>query len=95
VLDKTGFVVLTDPITQVNIDFNHDVCYQALFSLEQSLDAGKPLGLKVFGDWPTVYEGLAQLPEPAAPAGSPSTTIIRTAPSRIFCRTCSRPPRSG
>jgi hypothetical protein len=65
VLDKTGFVVLTDPITQINIDFNHDVCYQALFSLEQSLDAGKPLGLKVFGEWPTVYEGLAQLPEPA------------------------------
>jgi hypothetical protein len=65
VLDKAGFVVLTDPITQVNIDFNHDVCYQALFSLEQSLDAGKPLGLKVFGDWPTVYEGLSQLPEPA------------------------------
>lgn len=65
VLDKTGFVVLTDPITQVNIDFNHDVCYQALFSLEQSLDAEQPLGLKVFGDWPTVYEGLAQLPEPA------------------------------
>jgi hypothetical protein len=65
VLDKAGFIVLTDPITQVNIDFNHDVCYQALFSLEQSLDAEKPLGLKVFGDWPTVYQGLAQLPEPA------------------------------
>lgn len=65
VLDKIGFVVLTDPITQVNIDFNHDVCYQAMFELEQSLDAGKPLGLKVFGEWPTVYEGLSQLPEPA------------------------------
>jgi len=65
VLDKAGFVVLTDPITQVNIDFNHDVCYQALFALDASLDAGQPLGLKVFGDWPTVYEGLAQLPEPA------------------------------
>ncbi len=65
VLDKAGFVILTDPITQVNIDFNHDVCYQALFSLEASLDEEKPLGLKVFGDWPTVYEGLAQLPEPA------------------------------
>jgi len=64
-LDKAGFVVLTDPITQVNIDFNHDVCYQALFSLDASLDAEKPLGLKVFGDWPTVYEGLAQLPEAA------------------------------
>mgnify|MGYP003482810480 FL=1 len=65
VLDKIGFVVLTDPITQVNIDFNHDVCYQAMFELEQSLDAGKPLGLKVFGEWPTVYEGLSQLTEPA------------------------------
>jgi hypothetical protein len=65
VLDKAGFVVLTDPITQVNIDFNHDVCYQALFDLERTLDAERPLGLKVFGDWPTLYEGLAQLPEPA------------------------------
>jgi hypothetical protein len=64
-LDKTGYCVLTDPITQINIDFNHDVCYQALFSLEQSLDEEKPLGLKVFGDWPTVYEGLSKLPEPA------------------------------
>jgi hypothetical protein len=65
VLDKAGFVVLTDPITQVNIDFNHDVCYQALFDLERTLDAERPLGLKVFGDWPTLYEGLSQLPEPA------------------------------
>lgn len=65
VLDKAGFVVLTDPITQVNIDFNHDVCYQALFDLDKTLDAEKPLGLKVFGDWPTLYQGLSQLPEPA------------------------------
>jgi len=64
-LDKAGFVVLTDPITQVNIDFNHDVCYQAMFDLEHALDAEKPLGLKVFGDWPTLYQGLSQLPEPA------------------------------
>jgi hypothetical protein len=65
VLDKAGFCILTDPITQVNIDFNHDVCYQALFDLERTLDAERPLGLKVFGDWPTLYQGLAQLPEPA------------------------------
>jgi len=65
VLDKAGFVVLTDPITQVNIDFNHDVCYQAMFDLEHALDAERPLGLKVFGDWPTLYQGLSQLPEPA------------------------------
>jgi len=64
-LDKTGFCILTDPMTQVNIDFNHDVCYQALFDLEHALDAERPLGLKVFGDWPTLYQGLSQLPEPA------------------------------
>ncbi|MFL6671937.1 MAG: methyltransferase [Massilia sp.] len=65
VLDKAGFCVLTDSLTQVNFDFNHDVCYQALFALEQSLDAEKPLGLTTFGDWPTLYEGLSALPEPA------------------------------
>jgi hypothetical protein len=64
-LDKAGYCVLTDSITQINIDFNHDVCYQALFSLEQSLDSETPVGLKVFGDWPTIYQGLATLPEPA------------------------------
>jgi hypothetical protein len=64
-LDKAGFVILTDTITQVNIDFNHDVCYQAMFDLERTLDAERPLGLKVFGDWPTLYQGLSQLPEPA------------------------------
>ena len=64
-LDKAGYCVLTDPITQVNIDFNHDVCYQALFALEESLDTETPVGLKVFGTWPTIYEGLATLPEPA------------------------------
>jgi hypothetical protein len=65
VLDKAGFVILTDTMTQVNIDFNHDVCYQGLFDLERTLDAEKPLGLKVFGDWPTLYQGLSELPEPA------------------------------
>lgn len=65
VLDKSGFCILTDPMTQVNIDFNHDVCYQAMFDLERTLDAEQPLGLKVFGDWPTLYQGLSELPEPA------------------------------
>lgn len=65
VLDKAGFCLLTDTLTQVNFDFNHDVCYQALFALDESLDAGQPLGLKTFGQWATLYEGLAALPEPA------------------------------
>jgi SAM-dependent methyltransferase len=65
VLDKAGYCVLSDTITQVNLDFVHDVCYLGLHALDRSLDAGRPLGLKVLGDWPTLYEGLAALPEPA------------------------------
>jgi hypothetical protein len=65
VLDKAGYCVLTDPITQINLDFNHDVCYRGLFDLDASLDQQLPLGLKTLGDWPTLYEGMANLPEPA------------------------------
>ena len=65
VLDKAGYCVLTDAITQININFNHDVCYQGLFQLEQSLDQEKPLGLVNLGSWSTIYEGLSSLPEPA------------------------------
>ena len=62
-LSKTGWFLLNDPATRVNIDFNHDVNYEGLFHLEESLLSGKPEGLKHFGDWPTIYEGLSTLPE--------------------------------
>lgn len=65
VLDKAGYCVLSDRITQVNLNFVHDVCYQGLFDLERSLDEQRPLGLAHLGGWPTIYEGLASLPEPA------------------------------
>ncbi len=65
VLDKVGYCVLTDKITQINLDFNHDVCYRGLFDLDRSLDQEAPLGLQTLGDWPTLYEGMAELPEPA------------------------------
>ncbi len=61
-ISKTGWFLLNDPATRVNLDFNHDVNYLGMFSLERSLKEGKPEGLKVFGDWPTLYEGLSQLP---------------------------------
>jgi SAM-dependent methyltransferase len=64
-LDKTGYCLLSDQITQVNYDFIHDVCYQGLFELQRSLDEEKPLGLAHLGPWPTIYEGLSTLPEPA------------------------------
>ena len=65
VLDKAGFVILTDRITQINLDFNHDVCFEGMFRLEQSLQQEKPLGLTALGDWPTLYVGLSALAEPA------------------------------
>lgn len=64
-LDKAGFCLISDDITRVNFDFIHDVCYQGLFELERSLDAGKPLGLAHLGDWPSIYPVLSELPEPA------------------------------
>lgn len=62
-ISKTGWFLLNDPATRANIDFNHDVNYEGWFRLEESLVNGKPEGLKHFGDWPTVYEGLSSLPE--------------------------------
>ena len=61
-LSKTGWFLINDPVTRVNIDFNHDVNYVGWFHLEDALKEGKPVGLKHFGDWPTVYEGLSSLP---------------------------------
>lgn len=63
-ISKTGWFLLNDPATRVNIDFNHDVNYEGWFKLEESLLEGKPEGIKHFGDWPTVYEALSELPAP-------------------------------
>ena len=62
-ISKTGWFLLTDKATRVNIDFNHDVNYLGWFRLEESLLTGKPEGLKHFGPWSTIYEGLSSLPE--------------------------------
>ncbi|MEP7107080.1 MAG: class I SAM-dependent methyltransferase [Ferruginibacter sp.] len=62
-LSKTGYFILHDPLTKTNMDFVHDVCYKGLFSLDKSIENGKPEGLKEFGEWKTIYEGLSQLPE--------------------------------
>lgn len=61
-LSKTGWFLLTDDSVRANLDFNHDVNYEGLFRLEESLLEGRPAGLEHFGPWPTVYEGLSELP---------------------------------
>lgn len=62
-LSKAGWFLLNDDMARANLNFNHDVNYLGLFRLEESLINGKPEGLKVFGPWPTIYEGLSSLPE--------------------------------
>lgn len=65
VISKAGWFLLTDPLISVNLRFNHDVNYQGMFHMEEALLNGKPEGLKVFGQWQTIYEGLSSLPEGA------------------------------
>jgi len=61
-ISKTGWFLLNDPATRANLDFNHDVNYEGWFRLEESLKNGRPEGLRHFGPWPTIYEGLSSLP---------------------------------
>lgn len=62
-LSKVGWFLLNDEIVKANLNFNHDVNYKGLFYLDEALETGKPTGLKVFGEWDTLYEGLSSLPK--------------------------------
>ena len=64
-ISKTGWFLLNDPATRVNVDFNHDVTYQGMFRLEEALKEGRPVGLRHLGNWSTIYEGLSRLPDDA------------------------------
>ncbi|MDR1417107.1 MAG: SAM-dependent methyltransferase [Prevotellaceae bacterium] len=64
-VSKAGWFLLNDPLVKVNMSFNHDVNYLGWFKLEESLLGGTPEGLKSFGRWRTIYEGLSSLPEQA------------------------------
>lgn len=63
VITKTGYFIVHDELTNIHMNFVHDVCYKGLFSLDKSIEEGKPAGLKVFGEWSTIYEGLSNLPK--------------------------------
>ena len=64
-IDRAGRLMLHDPSTRINMDFVHDVCYLGAYRLEDALREGRPVGLEAFGAWPTLYEALPHLPEPA------------------------------
>lgn len=64
-LAKTGYFLLHDEMTKVNMAFTDDVCYRAMEHLDEAISEGRPAGLRELGDWPTIYPGLSELPEPA------------------------------
>lgn len=66
VLTPTGFCLLTDESTRINMDVVQECCYQPAYYLEDSIRHGEPVGLqKIFGDWETIYSALASFPESA------------------------------
>lgn len=62
-ITKTGWCILSDKLTKVNMDFTNDVNYLGMHSLSESVKTGKPTGLETFGKWDTVYEALSELPK--------------------------------
>lgn len=64
-LSKVGFFLLNDELTQVNMKFVSDVCYQGVAKLQTALKEQRPAGLDCFGNWNTIYDGLSSLPQPA------------------------------
>lgn len=62
-LTKVGYMLNSDMMTNVNFNFVNDVCYNGSKYLTESIQQSKPAGLRTFGDWNTIYEGLAMLPD--------------------------------
>lgn len=60
-----AYVIERDPMTRANMNFVQDVCYRAMEHLDEAIASGRPAGLVELGPWSTVYEGLAELGEPA------------------------------
>jgi len=62
-LTKVAFFLLHDEMSIVNFDFTQHFGYQGLANLTESIKTGKPEGLKMFGDWQTLYPHLPELPD--------------------------------
>lgn len=60
-ITKTGLMFITDRMVVTNTTFMRDVCYEGAGKLKESIESGKPLGLKYLGDWDTLYEGLSKM----------------------------------
>lgn len=64
-LTKVGYFLDSYEIIGINLNFTNNVCYKGLYHLNDSIKSGDPKGLKEFGSWKTIYEGLSKLPSEA------------------------------
>lgn len=64
-ITKMGYHLLFDEATRINLNFTNDVCYKALFHLEEAIMEKKAAGLHEIGvKDETIYPGLSDLAEP-------------------------------
>lgn len=61
-LTDMGIFFVNDLHVGINFRFTRDVCYEGLTHLTTSFKESRPAGLKVFGEWPTIYPGIQKLP---------------------------------
>ena len=64
-MTKTGYFLLKDEMTRINMNYNHYVNYQGLYYLDEAIREEQASGLKVFGSWDTIYPALSSLPADA------------------------------
>lgn len=64
-ITKIGYFLFNDKMTKINMNYNHYVNYQGLYYLDDAIKEKKASGLKVFGDWETIYPALSSLPTKA------------------------------
>jgi len=62
-ITKTGYFLLNDEMTKINMNYNHYVNYKGLYYLDEAIKSSQAVGLKVFGNWKTIYPALSALPE--------------------------------
>lgn len=67
-ISKIGLFIKNDEMTNVNMNFNHFINYFGLYDLDKSIMEERPVGLKHFGSWDTIYQAISSLPKEAKKA---------------------------
>ena len=78
VLAKAGWFLLNDKMARVNMEFNSRCELSRTFLSGRGSFKWSAGRIEVFGGWPTIYEGLSQLPEQVQKSWLALTISTRT-----------------